>query len=253
MTGKEKYLAPLRSMAAARLEWLKHPPKESPPPGSRAWCGSKLGFLGQTLVKYRLLTGSDEFDKLLARDYGDMGVTDNDPDRANLTQTLKRTAEALAINFPGRTSEVRWTDRVFAFSRLFGRDMLFPEAAPACSSRPEVNLLYATATGDRGNFPVFPLNAVRWLTEPREIAALETERGADRFSAELFHFGSQARTMGAELYLLKPGSYRYTLIDDTGTEIAPAGEFLMRGLRVRIEFVVPPRKPCSLKVSPVGR
>jgi len=40
---------------------------------------------------------------------------------------------------------------VFAFARLFGEDMLVPEAKPDCSRRPDVELLYGTATGDRGS------------------------------------------------------------------------------------------------------
>jgi hypothetical protein len=79
---------------------------------------------------------------------------------------------------------VRWTDRVFAFARLFGEDVLFPEAKPDVSRRPDLELLYATATGDRGSFLVFPMNAVRWHTEPREVAALVTNRGRDRSRRE---------------------------------------------------------------------
>ncbi|MFB3905066.1 MAG: hypothetical protein ACE15E_16570 [Acidobacteriota bacterium] len=46
--------------------------------------------------------------------------------------------------------------------------------------------LYSRATGDPGSPLVFPLNAVRWLTPPRQIAALVTHSSHDRFSAELF-------------------------------------------------------------------
>jgi len=250
MTGDEKYLAPLRSMAGARLDWLKHRPEKPPPPGSRAWCGSKLRFLARTLVKYKLLIGSTQFDELLDRDGGALASARVDPGSADLVRALEQTAEALAINFPGRTSEVRWTDRVFAFARLFGRDMLFAEAVPACHRRPDVGLLYATATGDRGRFPVFPLGAARWLTEPRDIAALVTERGRAGFSAELFHFGRQARRMGAELYLLDPGRYTLTIVDHAGAEITPPAAVSVRGPRTRVAFTLLPRKRCVLRVTP---
>lgn len=163
---------------------------------------------------------------------------------------LSETAEALAINLPGRTSEVRWTDRVFAFSRLFGDDMLFAKAVPACNRRPDLALLYATATGDRGQFLVFPLNAVRWLTEPRDMAALVSDRGDERFSAELFHFGQKPRPMGAELYLLKPGRYTFTLVDDVQRSIVPATPFAVEGPRTQIRFELPARKRCVLRVLP---
>ncbi len=249
MTDDDKYLQPLRSMAAIRLEALTMSSREMPQPGSRQWCGTKLGFLARTLAKYRLLTGSDEFDELLAQDGPTRFVDASDPDRVRLTESLRHTAEALAINFPGRTSEVRWTDRVFAFARLFGEDMLFADRVPACDKRPNLGLLYATATGDRGDFAVFPLNSVRWLTEPRKIAAMVTERGSDRFSAELFHFGVEPRSMGAELYLLKPGRYTFALVDEANSTIGDATPFTVDGPRTRIAFELPPQTLCRLHVT----
>jgi hypothetical protein len=248
MTGDAKYLAPLRSMAEVRLEWLKNP-IDSPQPGSRPWCGRQLGFLANTLVKYRMLTGSDEFDELLAHDAGNLASAEIDPSDPALVKSLERTARALAVNFPGRTSEVRWTDRVFAFARLFGEDMLFPQAVPACNSRPDLNLLYATATGDRGNFLVFPLNRVRWLTEPRNIAALVTRQGPDQFCAELFHFGESPRRIEAELYLLKPGLYDVRVLDESGTQLGDATLLQVDGPRSRIELQLPPQQLCRLQVA----
>jgi hypothetical protein len=248
MTGDRKYLKPLRSMAAIRLEYRKSGSKSSGKPGSREWCGRKMYFLAGTLAKYKLLTGKDEFDELLRRDYSSMNVDEGDPERPKLAKSLAQTAEALAINFPGRTSEVRWTDRVFAFARLYGKDMLFEKQIPACDKRPRLGLLYATATGDRGEFAVFPLNAVRWLTEPRNIAALVTHSGSNRFEAELFHFGEKPRPMGAELYLLKRGDYAFAITDQAGKAIAGAKPFKVEGPRTKISFELPPRKVCVLKI-----
>ena len=253
MTKDEKYLQPLRSMAALRMETLQAAGEQAPEPGSRRWCGGKLGFLAGTLAKYKLLTGSDEFDALLARDEGQWSAGQQDPGHAKLAESLRQTAQALAINFPGRTSEVRWTDRVFAFARLFGDDMLFPAAKPECSRRPDLELLYGTATGDRGRFLVFPMNAVRWLTEPREIAALVTDRGRERFSAELFHFGERPRKLAAELYLLAPGRYTLRLADGDGQPLADARSFAVDGPRTRIEFELPPRTRCVLRVDMTGK
>ncbi len=249
MTGEEKYLAPLRSMAGIRLAWLKHPYGKAEP-GSRAWCGRKLGFLARTLVKYKLLTGSREFDELLARDCGSLASARLEPDDKSLVKSLRGTAEALAINFPGRTSEVRWTDRVFAFARMFGEDMLFRKAVPACNKRPDLNLLFATATGDRGYFLVFPLNRVRWLTEPRSIAALVTDQGPRRLGAELFHFGRSPRAMGAELYLLRPGAYTLSLVDESGSDLTAPKPVSVEGPRTRVRFEIPARKRCRLRVAP---
>ena len=249
MTGKEKYLAPIRSMARIRSEWLTRPSKGSLKPGSEPWCGSRLGSLGGTLAKYRLLTGSTEFDELLARDYGALTLAGPDSDRKPLTTALRGTAGALRVNFPGYTSEVRFTDRVLTFPRLFGADMMFPEAVAANSKRPDPNLLYATATGNRGGFVVFPLGAVRWLTPPRQIAALVTRAATDGFTAELFHFGHEARRMGAEFYLLSPGRYTYELqYADLEKRSILSKPFSVDGPRTRIEFTLPPKRLIELRV-----
>jgi len=215
MTGDEAYLEPLRSMAAIRMEYLADEPAGKPEEGSAAWCAARMAWLTQTLAKYRFLTGSTEFDELLrmeTRAYVSFRVRG---DREALARALSRVAEALRYNFPGYTSEVRWTDRLFTFPRLFGRDCMYEEALPQFW-RADTDLLYASATGDPGGVGYFPLNAVRWLTPPRDIAALVTESGTDRFAAELFHFGDRPREMEAELYLLTPGEYRLALCAEGG-------------------------------------
>jgi len=253
MTGDEKYLAPIRSMAAIRLAWLNSRPKKAPEPGTEAWCAAKLGFLAATLAKYKLLTGRTEFDEILARDYQALTVSESPADRDALVAALGRSVESLRVNFPGFTSEVRFTDRVFAFPRMYGRDMMFAEPVPANNKRFNAPLLYATATGDRGDFRFFPLNAVRWLTLPREIAALVTRSATDRFTAELFHFGTDARPMGAELYLLAPGRYTFDVTDaSSGEVVAPRKPFSVTGPRTRIALELPPRKLCVLRIVPQG-
>jgi murein DD-endopeptidase MepM/ murein hydrolase activator NlpD len=249
MTKDEKYLAPLRSMAAARRDWLTDPPR-SPAPGSRAWCGRELGLLAGTLAKYRLLTGSTEFDDILKRDYRDLNISKTDPEHRRLAESLERSAEALRVNFPGYTSEVRFTDRVLTFPRLFGRDMMFPEPVPASNKRPSPQLLYATATGDRGAFNVFPINAVRWLTPPREIAALVTASGRRRFAAELFHFGKKPRPFDAELYLLEPGEYRLDIRDrQSGRPVVPPRKVSVTGTSTRIPILLLPGRLCTIEIT----
>jgi len=247
MTGKEKYLEPLRSMAAIRLKYLMNRSAHAPD-GSEAWCGSKLSLLAPTLARYKILSGSLEFDEVLKKDYAALAIDESGGRRERLESALRETVEALRINLPGYTSEVRFTDRVFTFPRLFKADMLFAEAVSACNRQPDTRLLYATATGDRGNFEFFPLNAVRWLTPPRDIAALVTHSGRNRLTAELFHFGEQPRPMQAEFYLLAPGPYRLTLADAAGTAIARPQDFTVVGPRTRISLELPPKMLCTLKV-----
>ncbi len=251
MTKEESYLAPLRSMAACRLAWRRERPAKAPEAGSYAWCGSRLGFLVKTLLKYRRVTGKTDFDALLALEgHG----RDEKAQEKKLLRSLRSTAQALRINVPGYTSEVRFTDRVFTFPRLFGADMMFPERVPACSIRPDLQLLYEMATGDRGGFLIFPANSVRWLTVPRDIAALVDKTTPETFQAKLYHFGDKPRQMGAEFYLLKEGAYTVQLSEEkSGNAVQQPLPFRVASPRTKVSFTVPPRTLCTLAVGPEQR
>ncbi|GAJ04232.1 unnamed protein product, partial [marine sediment metagenome] len=146
ITGKAKYLEPIRSMANARLKYLSAPPKKQPAPGTEAWCASKLGGLSSVIAKYRFLTGNTEFDELIAKEslpyvrfrldadthaspqvhrtpYGGVPRTDRRGALNSLVSALRNNAEALRVNFEGYTSEVRYTDRVLRFPALFANPL----------------------------------------------------------------------------------------------------------------------------------
>lgn len=248
ITGHEKYLQPVRSMARARLKYLSAPPPEPMEPGSEAWCASRIN-MSSTMAKYRLLTGREEFDDLFAREavpYMRFRLTG---DRGALAEALRANAESLRVNFAGYTSEVRYTDRGLGFPRLFAPGMLFPDGISRIR-RPEPDLLYSTATGDPGGALYFPLNAVRWMTPPRDLAALVTDSGTDRLTAELFHFGDKPRAMEAELYLLAAGNYTFRLSSGKAGESAPdvTHAFTVCGPRTRISFELPPQRLCTMLI-----
>jgi len=251
MTEDPKYLEPIRSMARIRLKYLKSPPKDLPAPGSEAWCASQLGVSG-VIAKYKFLTGSTEFDELLAMERAPYIAFRLYGDREGLVRALRQNAEAFRINFEGYTSEVRYTDRVLRFPTLFRKGVMFNEGIEAIRS-PNPGLLYSTVTGDPGGAGYFPLNAVRWLTPPRDIAALVTESGKERFTAELFHFGQEKRDMAAELYLLTPGKCMFEVLCSgaEGGEARTSKEFTVEGPRTKISFTLLPRKRCVLRVRRV--
>jgi len=249
ITGDKRYLEPIRSMAKIRLKHLGRSIKEEPAPGSEAWCAGQMSFLGGTLAKYRFLTGSKEFDELLAGGMSPYMRFRMRGDRDSLTGTLRNTAEALRINFPGYTSEVRYTDRVLRFPSLFSAGFA-PSKAGAIHS-PNTSLLYSSVTGDPGGAGYFPLNAVRWLTPPRNIAALVTDSGTSSFAAELFNFRSAPRKITAELYLLASGEYDLTVAvkDGDSSKTIERRAFKVTGPRTRISFDLPGRRVCSVICS----
>lgn len=241
MTRNEKYLQPLRSMADVRRRHVRDKNRAAGPEGSAAWCAANMKFLSGTLAKYRKLTGSTEFDDLLSTSerFGPAA------DRRKLAAELLASARSMRVNFEGYTSEVRYTDRVLRFPRLFAPDMLFAAGVRAITA-PATELLYTTATGDPGEAGYMPLAAVRWLTPPRQIAALVTATGPEQFSAELYHFGPNPRPMAAELYLLEKGHYHFQLT--AAGEPGPTQAFEVTSPRTKITFTLPAQKVCKLDV-----
>jgi len=244
MTGDDKYLRPIESMAAMRTAFLDNPPTDDVGPGSAMWCARNMGgFLPDTLGKYRLLTGNERFDRLLSSDANGYVKFRLTGDRRPLEDSLMRNAAAFRVNREGYTSEVRWTDRVFAFHRYVNT-----YANPRLPT-PSTHALYCSVTGDFGNPLYFPMNAVRWKTTPQDIAVLVTDSGDLRFSAELYHFGKTSRKMGAELYLLKNGEYEWAITadEDESGELS-RGRVIVDGPRASIYFSLPPRRLCALRV-----
>ena len=252
MTGDAKYLQPIKSMAEIRRKYLNNPPAGKPEPGSAAWCAlkghSRWGtgmqrFLPSTLSKYRLLTGDDAFDDLLRSDangYMQMRLGDG---RDALVADLRKNAKAFRINKPAYTSEVRWTDRVLRFNDRWGN-----QGNGWNWPTPDTGSLYASATGDPGDPRYFPLNAVRWLIEPRAFAALVTESGADGFAAELYNFRRAKREVPADLYLLDEG--RYALALTAGGKTIHTAQVTVTGTSTRITLPLPPRRLCALELTP---
>jgi hypothetical protein len=248
MTGDEKYLAPLRSMAAFALAHRKAPSDAAP--GSAPWIARQMReFLGDTLAKYRLLSGDRQYDELLADGAGGYTRFRISGDRRALEHSLAQNAEAFRSNWEAYTSEMRWTDRVISFTRNYLRHLPEPSPPP-----PTPDILYACATGDPGTPLVFPLCAVRWRTPPREIAALVTDATPTSFSAELFHFGDAPRKIAAELLLLRPGEYELTVSAVEGAPKASLSQSVFRvtGPRVHVALELPSRRLAIVTVRPLA-
>ncbi len=139
---------------------------------------------------------------------------------------------------------MRFTDRVFRLPQIYlGR---FVTPAPAV---PDSAILYGTLTGDPGDPLYLPLNAVRWLTRPQALAALVQRSSVTGFTAQLYHFGEQPREMGAELFLLRPGTYAVTLRTAEGGMLLASQQLTVAGPGTRISFTLPSRTLCTLSIK----
>jgi hypothetical protein len=164
------------------------------------------------------MTGDNSLDELLRAErdvpYVQYRLGPADAGRAVLVEALEQLASVVRINFPAYTQEVSYTDRV----------MRYP--------------LY------------FPLNAVRWRTVPRDFAALVTEARTDRFAAEVYHFGEAPRKLDAELLLLKPGAYRFTLAERAAGKSLQSGMLTVARTNRALTLTLPSAVTCSLRVEP---
>ena len=233
-TGQDKYLEPLRSMAAIRLKWLKENAgskiksmSKSKVAGTEEWCAemlsprenanSNFGALVKSLARCKVLTGTTEFDELLALESAEFTLRSDASGREEITKALRASARAMRVNFPGFTSEVRSTDRVMRFVQFLSKDYQFDDYKGV--TQPKHELLYRMVSGDT-NAPRFPQMAVRWLTPPQDIAVFVTKADRQSLRAEVFHFGREPREMKAELRLLQPGRYEARVrVDGGGNDV----------------------------------
>jgi len=209
-----------------------------------------LGMISPIIAKYMMLGGTTKYNQLIKADAKPYTAFRFNGDQEFLVAALRDNAEALRINFPGYTSEVRYTDRVLRFSVEFGDNGIYPSAIIPTIPEPNTNVLYSTLTGDPGDPGYFPINAVRWMTPPRDIAALVTETGRDRFQAELFHFGGKPRDMSAQFYLLDPGEYIFKLFSKgTKTKEYSVKRIVISDKKSPISFQLPAKTLCILEIS----
>jgi hypothetical protein len=253
VTGNEKYLAPIRSMAAIRLKYLKEPPQHAPP-GSESWCAAGLGPspsahvsktspLVRTLARCRTLTGTREFDELIALDGPE--YASGAESRPTIEAALRSGIEILRYNFPCFTGEVRYTDRVLSFGRFLA---LSESTDGMTATLPRYDLVYRMVSGDENSGRI-PMPAVRWRTPPQDIAAWVASADQAHLEAELFHFGDQPRPMSAELRLLSPGRYRVELLHRNPPAVAGEQRLEVKGPLARIGFSLPPQTPCTIRIS----
>ncbi|MHC4755617.1 MAG: hypothetical protein ACYTBP_10790 [Planctomycetota bacterium] len=253
MTGDEKFIEPLRTMARIYLKYINDPAaRESAVPGSEAWCAQNIDGIIPALAKYRLLTGNNEFDDLLLREADPIITHRLKGDMAPIVDALENNAKFMRVNFEAYTSEMRCTDRLFMHPHVFGHWGKDDKTRKAGIRQFNRSIIYQTATGDPGDLLYFPLMAVRWLTPPRKIAVFVSDSGPDRFKAELFHFGTKPRKMGVELYVLKPGVYEMILRDSSNAELNRQ-KILVKDSRTRISFKIPPQMTCTITVKKLSK
>ena len=87
------------------------------------------------------------------------------------------------------------------------------------------------------------------MTPPRDIAALVTETGRERFRAELYHFSEKPRDMSALFYLLDSGEYIFKLFPKgTNTKVISVKRIVISDAKTPITFQLPAKTLCILEI-----
>jgi hypothetical protein len=241
-TRDPRFLEPLLKMAELRRAHLRSQAGDGPP-GSVAWTAHRLpAVINDALAKWRQLTGDARFDDLLLADANGYVQHLLGRDTRALTAELAATAKTLSYNWPMFTDEVRYTDRVLSFPHAW------PRTVATGLARIDAALLYSTVTGDPGAVDAFPLNGVRWHTVPRDLAVLVRENRRERFGAEVYAFGTTARSLEVTLHTLEPGTYTWQLATPRGDRLAE-GRLTLTPTARRASFTFPPRTAVLLSVT----
>jgi len=250
MTGESSYLDPIRSLVALRLKYLDEPNNpEKDNPGTSLWAASQdIGLCcSSAAAKYRFLLGDTCFDDYLKKEGSTYILYRVNPTPSNfdhVIDSIEKTARVLRYNTESHTSEARFTDRFF--SDRFNK--MLPKDSPLYNTAVDAELLYNAVTGDPGGVYVMPLNAVRWMTPPKNLGVFVTDSIFSLFNALLYNFEDQDRRIDAEFYLLKPGLYTARVISDSKVE--SEYELEVTGRITPLTFTLPSRQECRLNITP---
>lgn len=229
ITKDEFYLKPIRFAAEKRMLGVGDEDSSDYQSGSLDWAISALkSSLPDILVKYRLISGDKSFDPILKVNAQGYTRFLFEKDVGSLTNSMFELKKSLSLPEEFFTTEVRWTDRLFAFNNKYFNDIL-PEPLPSFSA----GFLFSSLSGSIGNFRFLPVFGVKWLTNPKEIAMLTEVNSVDKFEAQLFHFGNKPREMGAEFFNLKEGTYQLKL---NGKK---KSDFKIEGANRSMKFSIP--------------
>ncbi len=239
ITKDDFYLKPLKFVAEKRIQGVgdNNPGKYSE--GSLEWAVAELkSSLPQILIKYRMLSGDTAYDSVLKKDARGYEKFIFDKDMDALTASMFQLKKSLSLPEEFYTTEVRWTDRLFATTGKYF-DYTLDKPIPSFNG----GMLFSGLTGNLGNYKILPVFGVKWLTRSTGIAVLVERNAPETFEAKLYHFGELPRKMGARFYNLEQGTY-YLIVDGENVTTVKMSEN-----NRDVMFELPSRKLVQLKIE----
>ena len=238
ITKDEYFLKPIRFIFEERLQGTGDGDPGDYQTGSLEWSLSILkSSIPRELIKYRLITGDTSYDNIFKKDARGYERFIFDHDLQKLTSEIDEQRKSFTLPKEFYTSEVRWTDRLFASARYF--NLICEEPVPGFDS----GFLFSCLTGSVGNHQILPVFGVKWITDPTNISILTEVNSTSKFQAQLFHFGNDSRKIKVRFLNLQNGNYKWKLSGSKKhvIEIKPDNR--------EIEISVPSQKLCKLVVE----
>lgn len=221
-SGDDAWIACLRHTAAA-VERQQRERANTTTAGTAAWAAqtSDADSLAEVLGKWRLESGDERFDGLLARRGSAYQRFLLDGDTTALEEALARVVAALSQDVEMSTTEVLFTDRV---------------------ALPGNEVLHETMTGAIGVATTWPTHAVTWEGTGADVAALVERAGPARLTVRLHSFHDEPRAVRVRPWRLRPGRV-HVAVGGRAEETTLAE----RGGRIGIQL--PPRRTVMLEVA----
>jgi len=238
MTKDEYFLKPIRFVSDQRMKGIGDGNQDQYIPGSFEWSLSILkSRIPAILMKYRLITGDTSYDTIIQKDARGYERYIFDGDIGKLQTEMVTQRRSLSLPEEWYTTEVRWTDRLFASVRYF--NLVLDEPLPGFNE----GFLFSCLTGNIGNYQIMPLFGVKWITEPTDIAILTEVNSTNEFRAQLFHFGNEPRKMKVRFLNLNDGTYRWHITGGKRNRIKLDHDNHEK------EFILPPQKLCYINID----
>lgn len=241
ITKDEYFLKPIRFILKKRLQGIGDRDSEDYKAGSLEWSISVLkSGIPKILLKYRLITGENSYDSLFMKDARGYERFIFDRDYKKLETEMDEQRKAFLLPKDFYTTEVRWTDRLFSFVRYF--NFYLDEPLPGFNS----GFLFSCLTGNVGNYQILPVFGVKWITSSTEIAILTEDNSANKFQAQLFHFGKRSRKMKVRFLNLQNGTYQWQISKNRINAVEISNE------NREIEFSLPSQKLSKFLIERVN-
>jgi hypothetical protein len=183
------------------------------------------------LLKYRIISGDNAYDDSLVQDADGFGHLQQTGKRDKFTRELDYLSGAFRFNKAVYTTEVRHTDRVFAFP-----DYYLAYFYDCSSTRRLAGFRYQSVTGDPGHRSYFPLEAVSWQRDVGDLASVVLQNRGDFLQMYIFNFSERA-SHWIRTKMLQAGRYSLEVKDPATSDVSRSEKFIQgSGSRVELQL-----------------